>query len=286
MQSLIHRMAYFVEIFFLSPALFFKKVYMRILFKVVSTPKGAVPIKVGDYTIVTWPARNDWWKLMYIGYSSIEVKQEINRYLTTSGIFIDVGGCVGYLSAIASRIVGSSGQVHCFEPNPVNIASIQKMIQSNPDSNIILNGYALGIDDGVHHYYKKSKKNSTEVTMIENLICPEEVTESFEVKTKRLDKYLEQKNINNVSLIKIDVEGFEYFVLKGLEGYFQKNINRPPIICEITPSAYVHLDYTINELYNYMRDYGYQAYSIFNSNRVVDIRSMHEVTDVVFRALR
>ncbi len=122
--------------------------------------------------------------------------------------------------------------------------------------------------------------------MVENIICPEEVTESFEVKTKRLDKYLEQKNINNVSLIKIDVEGFEYFVLKGLEGYFQKNINRPPIICEIMPSAYVHLDYTINELYNYMRDYGYQAYSIFNSNRVVDIRSMHEVTDVIFRAFR
>ena len=281
-----NRITYIVKIFFLSPSIFLKKFIGRILLAFVPCPKGLVPIELGGYTIIVMPSRNDWWKSMYIGYSSIEVVQAIKRYLTTSGIFIDVGGGVGYLSAIASGIVGSAGQVHCFEPNPANIASIQKMIQSNPDSNIILNSYALGIDNGVHYYYKKSIKDRTEASMIENVICPEEVTGSFEVRTQRLDQYLEQKNIDNVSLIKIDVEGFEYLVLKGLEGYFQTNVNRPPIICEITPSACVHLDYSMNEFYNCMRDYGYQAYNIFNPKRKEDISLIRDQADVVFRALR
>jgi hypothetical protein len=114
----------------------------------------------------------------------------------------------------------------------------------------------------------------------------ENVSEKIEVKTKRLDQYLEQKNIREVSLIKIDVEGYEYLVLKGLEGYFKKNADRPPIIVEITPRACSSLGYTLSEFYDYMGDYGYQAYNIFNSNRKKNIRLIpeHESEDVIFRA--
>lgn len=170
-----------------------------------------------------------------------------------------MGAGIGYFSAIASDIVGDSGQVHCFEPNPTNVMAIQRMIQSHPNPNIILNSYALGIDDTIHHYYKKKSHNGTYLTMVDGLFNPQHVTESFTVTTRRLDKYLEDKKIVDISLIKIDVEGYEYPVLRGAEGYFQRAKNRPPIICEISPHVCKYLKYTLNELYDYMRNYDYQA---------------------------
>lgn len=222
---------------------------------------------------------------MYVGFCDVEIAQNIRRFLSKSGIFIDVGAGVGYFSAIASEIVGDSGQVHCFEPFPPNIAAIKKMIRSKPNSNIILNAYALGSDDAVHPYYIEKFENRTATSMVEGFINMENISEKVEVKTQRLDQYLEQKDIKQVSLIKIDVEGYEYLVLRGLEGYFQSNANRPPIIVEITPRACLSLGHTLSEFYNYMGDYGYQAYNIFNPKRRKDIRLIHETMDVIFRAV-
>lgn len=148
---LVRRILHITEIFFLSRNTFFKKVLGRILLKLIPSPKGTAQIDVGEYTIDVWPSRNDWWKSMYLGYCDVGIVDAIKRYLPPSGIFIDVGAGVGYFSAIASNIVGVSGQVHSFEPSPPNIKAVRKMIESNPTSNITLNEYALGADDGVHN---------------------------------------------------------------------------------------------------------------------------------------
>ncbi|MFC1816863.1 FkbM family methyltransferase [Thermodesulfobacteriota bacterium] len=286
MRRIIERISVIARIFFLSPTLFLKKAIGRILLKIVPSPKGATTIHVGGYTIVTWPSRNDWWKLMYIGYCGVEIAHNIRKFLIESGVFIDVGAGVGYFTAIASKIVGNSGEVHCFEPLPPNISAIQEMIQSKPNSNIILNSCALGVDNSVHSYFIERFDNYTMSSMVSTFNNMENISEKIEVKTKRLDKYLEQKNIREVSLIKIDVEGYEYFVLKGLEGYFKKNADRPPIIVEIAPQVCEILGYSLREFYDFMRDYGYEAYNIFNPSRKKDIRLIHETTDVIFRVVQ
>lgn len=77
MSGIVRRIGYIIGVFFLSPTLFFKKIYMRILFKVFPVPKGDVSKKVGGYTIVTRPSRNDWWKSMYLGVCGAEIVQSI-----------------------------------------------------------------------------------------------------------------------------------------------------------------------------------------------------------------
>lgn len=268
------------KILFLNPNIFFKKVLGRILLKIIPSPKGVVQVKIGGYTIDTYPSRNDWWKSMYLGCCSVEIAHSIKRYLPPSGVFIDVGAGVGYFSAIASDIIGISGQVHSFEPFPSNAKAIRRMIESNPNANIILNECALGDDDTVHNYYIERFSSSTAASMREGVL--KEVDETIEVRTQRLDNYLEQKKINEVSLIKIDVEGYEYNVLKGLAGFFEKTKHKPPIICEIFASAYKGSSYLLAEFCDYMKSHGYKAYNIFNPRMRIDIRLLHETTDVVF----
>ncbi|MHB9154855.1 MAG: FkbM family methyltransferase [Endomicrobiales bacterium] len=283
MQRMLRKAASIAELLFVNPAIFIKKLRGRMLLKLVHSPQGEVPLKIGDYTIMVLPSRNDWWKSMYVGCCGVEIEQNIKRYLLKSGNFIDVGAGVGYFSAIASGIVGASGQVHCFEPYPSMIRAIQRMINSNPNPNIILNAYALGMKESVDNYYIQRFDKHMTVSMVRNFV--EKVDEIIEVRTRRLDTYLEQKKIDNVSLIKIDVEGYEYLVLKGLEGYFNKCSVKPPIIVEITPPNDTRGGYSLSDLQRFMGYYGYSAYSIHNPRGKEDVRYLRETKDVLFRAV-
>lgn len=219
---------------------------------------------------------------MYLKCCGVEIAHNIKKYLPKGGIFIDAGGGVGYFSAIASDVVGVSGQVHCFEPNPAEAGIIRKMIKKNSQSNITLNNYALGVDECDHNYYIQQMGGPTSNSMIDGIL--EHIDEVINVRTRRLDNYLLEKEINSVSLIKIDVEGYEYYVLKGLEDYFKKTTRKPPIICEIFIPAYKNTHFFLDDLANYMADYGYQAYSIFNPGKKVEMRLLRENADVLFLA--
>ena len=79
----------------------------------------------------------------------------------------------------------------------------------------------------------------------------------------------------------------DYFISKirnlierYLEGYLQSTNNRPPINVEISP-----LSCSLSELYDYMGDYGYQAYNIYNTDIKINIRILDECTDVMFLAM-
>ena len=170
MRRIIEKIIVIVTIFIFSTTLALKKSLGHILMRIVPSPKNTASIHVGGNTIETLPSRNLWWKSMYIGYCGVEIVQKIRQFLGKSGIFIDVGAGVGYFSAIESEIVGDSGQVHCFEPYPPNISSIQKMIMSKPNSNIVLNACVLGIDDAICSYYIDKFENYTSGSMAEDFI--------------------------------------------------------------------------------------------------------------------
>lgn len=103
------------------------------------------------------------------------------------------------------------------------------------------------------------------------------------INTTRLDDYIKENKIDNISLIKIDVEGYEFSVLKGLEGYFENTSYRPLIICEICPSPLIENDNRENML-RFMKKYGYETYNIMNPKLRVDITKFKEAENVIFKA--
>lgn len=275
------RILYYLKILFLNPIVFIKMLFGSVLLRIVTSPNGVAQVSIGGYTIDTLPSRNYWWKSIFLRCCGVEIVYNIERYLSKGDIFIDVGAGVGYFSAIASNIVGVSGQVHCFEPNPANAVAIEKMVESNPKSNIVLNSYALGADECDSNYYMQELEQSTVNSMVRGVLS-KSTAESLKVKTKRLDTYLSENEIRAVALIKIDVEGYEYYVLKGLSHFFEKTTCKPPIICEIMASAYQDAGHSVGDLIGYMAKYGYHAYSIFNPRKRVDICKLHDDTDIIF----
>lgn len=113
--------------------------------------------------------------------------------------------------------------------------------------NVLLSDIIEDINyDGFETDYYKTINNK-DIYNIENTeVC----------KTKILDHY----NLNNIGLIKIDVEGMEYKVLKGGLGTIIRN-NYPPILFELWDVGYLGMTQELHDqLQKFLEDLGYTIF--------------------------
>ncbi|MDX1901539.1 MAG: FkbM family methyltransferase [Gammaproteobacteria bacterium] len=209
----------------------------------------------------------------------------LKKYLKPGGIFIDVGANVGYLSAVGASLVGQTGKVISFEPVPVIFQTLQNITTLNPNYKITVCNKAISENDCqllMDCTTLKDCGGSTAVSGFLDIIHVEK-KHSTTVNAIRLDGYLLDNDIQDVSLIKIDVEGFEFSVLKSLEKYFSETPFRPIVICELAPAALKLLDLTVKDLFNYMMQFGYHAYDIYDCETPLDGNTIYHTTDVVFK---
>ena len=87
-----------------------------------------------------------------------------------------------------------------------------------------------------------------------------------------------------IKLIKIDVEGFEFSVLRGLERFFAETACRPLIVCEIKPWQVTKLGYTMREFDQYMKRFGYRSYDMLDQAKPVDLPALRDLEVLLFRA--
>lgn len=257
-----------------NPDIFIKKTYATLK----KTPvKGKINGVVFEYDFPFDTAI----KMMYSGTYEPETIRTIKRILQKGDTFVDVGANIGYISATALSLVGQTGQVHSFEPVPAYFQRLKKVADFNKDYRMTANNFALGESDGQAEICVTNLKNIGWNTLVKNFMPADTVKEKVPVAVKRLDDYIKEKNLTNIALMKIDTEGYEFPVLKGLSRYFESATRKPAIICEVCPGALSLQGYTLEQVESYMTQYGYQAYDISGRNKI-DIKSFGDTTDVIF----
>lgn len=153
------------------------------------------------------------WCIYYQGaYSRQELRllETVARQLPASSVFVDVGANVGNHSLFASTVFG---QVYAFEPVPWLVERINRQRQLNAIQNLHIFPYALGEQDAEQEFYSSTVANQGMGTLIKNR---EANMKPIQVDVKRGDDFLQSLDLNRVDFIKIDVEGFERYVLNGL----------------------------------------------------------------------
>jgi FkbM family methyltransferase len=152
------------------------------------------------------------------GWGSFTVNKEFDlasKFLVSPKVIIDVGANVGLFSkAVLHRF--PDVELHIFEPNLHNHALLIADFEGM--KNVHVSSKGISDSNGVSNLY--SPQNGSGMASLVNRkldhfgLHGDEFVESIEL--IRLDSYFSSKNISVVDLIKIDVEGFEFSVLKGL----------------------------------------------------------------------
>ncbi len=220
---------------------------------------------------------------MYYGAYEPDTLKVMKKLLKKGDTFIDVGANIGYLSAIGMGLVGKTGQVHSFEPVPKYFKNLKNLALANKEYDIVVNECGLGEEEGTARIDVAGLVNIGMSTMVSTSKWDRIIEKTIEVPVYRLDRYIKEKNIDKISLIKIDVEGFEFPVLRGLSGYFESG-HHPAIICDIHVFAYSVGGYSLTQLSEYMKRQDYRIFGLDHDTEI-DITNLKENTYVMFMSL-
>src|SRR5947209_3271093 len=140
---------------------------------------------------------------------------------------VDIGANAGYYAGLASTLVGRSGEVFAFEPSPVAAAIIEDTIRRNRLRNLRLVKAAVGDVSGTVQLYMPSSGGVHSPSALES----DPTFLPLEVPVLPLDDYEPLKDGRPIDLIKIDVEGFEPNVVRGMRNLAQARRVRN-VMCE------------------------------------------------------
>ncbi len=174
---------------------------------------------------------------------------------TPKAIFMDIGANVGHHSIFLSKF---ASQVLAFEPYPKVNMQFKQQIAHNNISNIQI--FETGLSDRREtlNYYAPTGNNEGIGSFDESSIGKGN-TSYGKLELQEGDQVIESDSWKNIKLIKIDVEGFEKKVIKGLSRTIEEE--RPVIVCEITYGQQLSF-VSIEELSSYLP----QNYEILTFN--------------------
>lgn len=178
--------------------------------------------------------------LMMEGRWEPEITEHWREFVKPDSVVFDVGANFGYFSIIAGADLEKKGtQIHLFEPNERLCELIKKTLA------------VTGLFDNTQVVPKAvgDKKGTVTLSRIKNywgsttartggMNEKYEIEEKIEVPVVSLDDYCQENKVQKVDLIKIDVEGFEDKVYKGMKNLIKRNRDNLTLFLEFTFGAY------------------------------------------------
>ena len=206
----------------------------------------------------------------------------LKRFIKPGTDSIDVGVYRGVYSYERSKY---AKKVHSFEPNPLIFKYINKNLKKI-SNNIDLYNFALSNENKVSNLRipirnKKIDKENYEEHYLMGRATVHELNnfqnyEKFEITLKKIDDF----NFDNeISFMKIDVEGHEMEVIEGGKLFIKKN--KPVLLVEIEER---HSKKNVHDSIDYINELGYKSY-IYDENdlkKTSELKSMKLLTNFIF----
>lgn len=150
-------------------------------------------------------------------------------------VVIDVGANIGYYTLLAARLVGPTGHVHAFEPEPEAFALLERNVELNGYDNVTLVPKALGQENGRLALFLATNNRGDH-----RVYDPSGRRSSIDVDVVTLDAYLAEHDVDRVDFLKIDTQGAECSILDGARRTIARH-SEMALVMELTPHALAEL---------------------------------------------
>ena len=196
------------------------------------------------------------------GYAPLETAL-VRASLPAGGTFVDVGANIGYFTLLGASRVGPAGRVVALEPHPHVARVLRQNVEMNGLSHVrvvqaaaadargtaVLAGFAEdGGNWGVSSLAHAAAAGAP----------------AFDVRCAPLDEVLDEAGVATADLVKMDVEGAEHRVLRGMRGGLRaRRYGR--VLVEMHPWEYGDFAAELGEMAEEMRGAGYTGWLVEES---------------------
>lgn len=186
---------------------------------------------------------------IYYGVKDADYNSILNL-ITSSKIILDIGANIGTTSLYFANI-NSTAKIYAFEPHPDTFNRAVENISLNNFENIQLIKLGLGeAKESVKLYEVNEHNPGMNRIIAENKNLPFKIIE-----IDSLDNIVLEYGIQHIDLIKLDVEGFEYSVLKGAKNTIAKW--KPSLFIELDDKNLRENNSSAKDLILLLNSYGY-----------------------------
>lgn len=128
-------------------------------------------------------------------------------------VVLDLGAHKGYVAMQLAQLTNENTIVYCFEPEPSNLEHLKKnVIRNGYESKIVIDSSAVSSEDGVFPFFISERTYGHSLEEGHN-----KPTSQIDVLCKSIRTIVKNYQINNIDLLKMDVEGTEYEILFDLD---------------------------------------------------------------------
>lgn len=201
--------------------------------------------------------------------------ENLFKVLRPDFVIMDIGANIGFHTLNFAKIC-SEGFVHAFEPDSKSFKILSTNIELNNFHNVALHPIALGAKEEKLLFYKLYLNNPGA-----NRILAKPPASHFgqaQVDVHTFDHVAEELMLQRLDLIKIDVEGFELFVLQGATSTIKKY--RPILFVELAEKNLQEHNLSSLDLINYIESLGYQIIDA-KTMTPVDRSTQNHHTDIL-----
>lgn len=180
------------------------------------------------------------------------------KFLQPGMKVLDVGAHDGLYTLLASRRVGASGRVYAFEPSSRERRRLRANLWINHCGNVVIIPKAVGNQSGEAQLHicqgRETGCNSLRPPTVDDPV------QILTVPLTTLDSCLDEWDLTQVDLVKMDIEGAELAALQGGKRLLEDL--RPVMMIEMEDLRTRNWGNSCRDVYNLVRDTGYSWFGV------------------------
>jgi len=198
-----------------------------------------------------------------------EVVQDLLDRMRPDDVVYDIGANIGIYACLAGRKM-DGGRVLAFEPHPETIARLKENVGLN-DVPVQVFPYALATENGM-----------VELAVEQNVLgagthslASSQKQRSVNVEQCVGDELVTTENLPHPNVVKIDVEGAEMDVIRGLRQTLSSE-NCRMVYCEVHPERLADFGWSEQELVDELKELGFSTETIHQRGGEYFVRALNK----------